>query len=348
MIFSIIKIEEGVSVPYGTETNYWNAVELCESLDKGKSVSAEIVRKNDGFIYYSTAHAKYKKNYERFTLDEWQAKKEIYSSAKAVKSVYIDIDGTAAYWYKDGKGLSYPEEILNHKYHYYRDLEPHKYIIDLALALQEKGVDVCVLTATAREVFSDRWEWIEKNMPFIPKDNIFMCPIGADKNNFCKGNADFSILIDDYEKNLDEWRGKTFKSINNINSISRNHDNIGTAACEAIIRRGDNQEYNRKLSMDVNRIISALERLNIGKGRNVKPADNIKERLESLYAYFAGSAELELDYDEETKSWKVMSYSNGEATQVCGRSGNPIYAFYSIPKNDVIKALDSTGVFYVN
>ena len=84
MIFSIIKIEEGVSVPYGTETNYGNAVELCESLDKGKSASAEIVRKNDGFIYYSTAHAKYKKNYERFTLDEWQAKKEIYSSAKAV------------------------------------------------------------------------------------------------------------------------------------------------------------------------------------------------------------------------------------------------------------------------
>lgn len=220
-----------------------------------------ISRPADGFMYYSTSHDKELRRYEEMSIDQWHMLEENGNMTAAYQSVYIDIDGTAAYWHTDGKGLSYPEQILDPKYHYYRDLEPHEYIIDLARELQNRGLDVCILSATDREVFADRWEWIEENMPFIPKENIFMCPIGADKSKFCKNNAEISILIDDYEKNLDEWKGKTFKSINNVNSLSEKHSNINTAKLEKLLDNGENREYEHTLEYDTQRIISDLKDL---------------------------------------------------------------------------------------
>jgi 5'(3')-deoxyribonucleotidase len=220
-----------------------------------------ISRPADGFVYYSTAHDKELRRYEEMSIDQWHMLERYGNVTAAYQSVYIDIDGTAAYWYKDGKGLSYPEQILDPKYHYYRDLEPHEYIIDLARELQNKGVDVCILSATDREVFADRWEWIEENMPFIPKENICMCPIGADKSNFCKNNAEISILIDDYEKNLDEWKGKTFKSVNNVNSLSEKHSNINTAKLENLLWKGESWEYEKALKEDTERILTALKEI---------------------------------------------------------------------------------------
>lgn len=220
-----------------------------------------ISRPADGFVYYSTSHDKELRRYEEMSIDQWHMLEENGNMTAAYQSVYIDIDGTAAYWHTDGKGLSYPEQILDPKYHYYRDLEPHEYIIDLAKELQDRGLDVCILSATDREVFADRWEWIEENMPFIPKENIFMCPIGADKSKFCKNNAEISILIDDYEKNLDEWKGKTFKSINNVNSLSEKHSNINTAKLEKLLDNGENREYEHTLEYDTQRIISDLKDL---------------------------------------------------------------------------------------
>lgn len=220
-----------------------------------------ISRPADGFVYYSTAHDKELRRYEEMSIDQWHMLEENGNMTAAYQSVYIDIDGTAAYWHTDGKGLSYPEQILDPKYHYYRDLEPHEYIIDLARELQNRGLDVCILSATDREVFADRWEWIDQNMPFIPKENIFMCPIGADKSKFCKNNAEISILIDDYEKNLDEWKGKTFKSINNVNSLSERHLNIATSKLERLLDKGENREYEHTLDSDAQRIINALKDL---------------------------------------------------------------------------------------
>ena len=220
-----------------------------------------ISRPADGFVYYSTAHDKELRRYEEMSIDQWHMLEKHGNVTAAYQSVYIDIDGTAAYWYKDGRGLSYPEQILDPKYHYYRDLEPHEYIIDLARELQNKGVDVCILSATDREVFADRWEWIDRNMPFIRKENIFMCPIGTDKSKFCKDNAEISILIDDYEKNLDEWKGKTFKSVNNVNSLSEKHSNINTAKLENLLWKGECWEYEKALKEDTERILTALKEI---------------------------------------------------------------------------------------
>ena len=255
-----------------------------EALGRAKFVwrySSDVIREitisrpADGFVYYSTAHDKELRRYEEMSIDQWHMLEENGNMTAAYQSVYIDIDGTAAYWHTDGKGLSYPEQILDPKYHYYRDLEPHEYIIDLAKELQDRGLDVCILSATDREVFADRWEWIDRNMPFIRKENIFMCPIGADKSKFCKDNAEISILIDDYEKNLDEWKGKTFKSINNVNSPSEKHLNINTAKIEKSLDRKESPEYENALDSDAQSIIDALKDLEKEHFRPRKRETNI-------------------------------------------------------------------------
>lgn len=133
-------------------------------------------------------------------------------------SVYFDIDGTLGMWYADGRGLSSLEEIIDPRNHYFRDIEPHPAMIMLAEQLQEQGYDVCILSAADRGTIRDKMEWIGEHLPFVPQENIFFSPLGADKSEFVKGNADISVLIDDYPKNLSEWKGTAIKAINTVNS----------------------------------------------------------------------------------------------------------------------------------
>jgi 5'(3')-deoxyribonucleotidase len=145
------------------------------------------------------------------------------------KSIYFDMDGTLAKWYPDGRGLSYPEEILDPVNHYYRTLEPISYTVDLAKRLTEKGIDVCIISAADSACVKDKRLWLEEYCPFIPKENIFFCPLGTDKTRFVKGNADKSVLIDDYNPNLSEWKnhgGTAIKILNGINSRNEAYKNL--------------------------------------------------------------------------------------------------------------------------
>lgn len=136
-------------------------------------------------------------------------------------TVYIDMDGTLFYWYPDGKGFAYPEEILDPEVHYYRDLEAHEYTVRLAKRLYDEGMDVCILSAADYKTIPDKMACCQKNLPFIPKENIFFCPIGAEKGAYGRRNAPISALIDDYHKNLDsfeKWGGIAIKLVTEQNS----------------------------------------------------------------------------------------------------------------------------------
>ena len=88
----------------------------------------------------------YIKNTENIN-EVWNDVKGIYYQrpVNRTSSVYFDIDGTLAYFYRDGKGLTY-EEMFEPENHYFRNLEPHTYMIKLAenLSLTE---DVCVISS---------------------------------------------------------------------------------------------------------------------------------------------------------------------------------------------------------
>ena len=148
-------------------------------------------------------------------------------------TVYFDLDGTCAKWYKDGKGLTYPEQILDPNFHYYRDLEKHQFTVEFAKVLQNRGADVAIISAADPKCIHDKLEWVRNNMPFIKEENIFFCPIGADKTNYVKDNIRCgSVLVDDYNKNLYEWKASGGVSLKLINSVNSKNDNFGCVRCD--------------------------------------------------------------------------------------------------------------------
>lgn len=148
-------------------------------------------------------------------------------------SVYFDIDGTLGKWYADGRGYSSLEEIIDPANHYFRDIEPHEFMIQLAEELQNRGRDVCIISAADRDTIRDKMEWVHENMPFIKDENVFFSPIGTDKTKFIKDNAEISVLIDDYNKNLDVWKGQAVKAINTVNSHQDKYPEIDMTIPEA-------------------------------------------------------------------------------------------------------------------
>ncbi|MCD7741513.1 MAG: hypothetical protein LUI06_04855 [Ruminococcus sp.] len=214
-----------------------------EAITRAEQTSVDAVRKSDDFVMYSPNDDKELITYEKYTYEDWKTAVKGHHSARDSPSVYFDIDGTLGYWYKDGRGLPL-EEILNPKNHYFRDIEPHPMMIELAKALHNSGTDVCIISAADRDTFRDKWEWINKHLPFIPKENICFAPLGVDKSKFVKGNAAHSILIDDYNVNLDKWCGKAIKAINFVNSHQLKYQEIDFTKSEQLLR--DNPTWTTK------------------------------------------------------------------------------------------------------
>ncbi len=199
-----------------------------------------------------------------YSADEWERALALDTGAASEKpSIYFDLDGTLAKWHSDRKGLAY-EDIFEPENHYFRDLEPNPFAVCLASGLYEAGADVCVISATDRRVMEDKWEWIRVNLPFVPEENIFFSPLGADKTLFIKGNAAISVLVDDYRKNLDEWRGCGGSALKYLNSVNTPETGLyaccniyGHAADEAL-KRGDRRSWDEALNRTSRRCLDLL------------------------------------------------------------------------------------------
>lgn len=183
----------------------------------GYEIEQVVITDDRGLIVWQSNDDPALQAYLAYSYDEWHNLKEGHHEPTKEPSVYFDIDGTLGKWYKDGRGLTY-EELVDPINHYFRTIEPHDLMIDLARELTEKGIDVCIISAAEKDTIRDKWEWIDEHLPFIPKENICFAPIGADKSHFVKDNAFISILVDDYNKNLEEWKGTAIKAINTVNS----------------------------------------------------------------------------------------------------------------------------------
>lgn len=200
---------------------YKDAVYTAKEISgEDSNALVEIKRDTDQCLCWSSDDGEEIKRYTELTDEEYLNLTPNFKEQSDKGSIYFDMDGTVAFWHPDGKGFRYPDEVLDPKNHYYRDLEPHPFMIDLARILVDEGYDVCIMSAADKNVIRDKYEWIKIHMPFVYEKNICFCPIGADKNNYVKGNADKSILIDDYNVNLKQWRGIPIKAINTINSIN--------------------------------------------------------------------------------------------------------------------------------
>lgn len=134
--------------------------------------------------------------------------------------LFVDMDGTLAKW----NNVEF-EELFEKGY--YRNLEPNWDIVNEVNALISEGENVYILSAYLTEsdyAKKEKQEWVKQYLPELPEEKQIFVPYGTNKAEYLKEhyspitNQDY--LVDDYTKNLNEWKefgGTGVKYINGIN-----------------------------------------------------------------------------------------------------------------------------------
>jgi 5'(3')-deoxyribonucleotidase len=188
------------------------------------------------------------------------------------------------------------EEIFDTANHYFEKVEPEQFVINLAYQLYLDGVDVCVISAADKDTIPDKYEWLKKNLPFIDDEHIFFAPLGADKTQFIKGNAEISALIDDYNPNLKAWEEAGGHSIKCLNGINSSHSGFSEISFE---RLKEQQATIHEAESDPNVSEEAIER---AKDALVAHAYNstglIAEAIEDMIGFDRNAIDKQADKND--------------------------------------------------
>lgn len=130
--------------------------------------------------------------------------KVLYLAKKV--TVYIDMDNTVALFCKKGEDKLSLERIYEQEF--WENLEVMDNCQISIPLMQMLGIRVIALSACSDSPYCKlgKITWIEKNLPSInTKKDLILCNVGENKSNFAE-DIGSSILIDDYGKNLKQWR----------------------------------------------------------------------------------------------------------------------------------------------
>lgn len=134
--------------------------------------------------------------------------------------IFVDMDGTLAKW----NNVEF-EQLFEEGY--YRNLEPNQELLDEVNSLIRQGEDIYILSAYLTEseyAKKEKQEWVKQYLPELKEEKQIFVPYGTNKAEYLKEhyspitNQDY--LVDDYTKNLLEWKeygGIGVKYLNGIN-----------------------------------------------------------------------------------------------------------------------------------
>ena len=149
---------------------------------------------------------------------------------------FADLDGTLAVWQS---AASY--ESLFEK-GYFRNLAPHESVVEAVRELYKRGAtELYSLSAVLEEspyAKEEKHEWIDEYLPEIPESHRLFCPTNIKKAEYVahvlgEPMGPHFFLLDDYSKNLHEWRnagGTGIKLMNGING------SVGTWTGDSVSR----------------------------------------------------------------------------------------------------------------
>lgn len=136
-----------------------------------------------------------------------------------MQTYFIDMDGSLAEWRDDGASHIYQQG-------YFANLNPNQNIVTaikklVELSQKSKRFRVKVLSSyledSAYALKEKRW-WLEEYLPEISEHDWIFVPYGMNKqevaSKYITNNND--VLVDDYGKNLNEWKGKKVKVSRNL------------------------------------------------------------------------------------------------------------------------------------
>lgn len=134
--------------------------------------------------------------------------------------IFFDMDGVLAKWQWVGPDtLALPG--------YFKGLAPDESAVKAAKTLAaQASTEVYVLSAVMNDAAEkEKNEWLDKYVPFVPKQNRIFVPYGTDKSTILpEGETDQCILVDDFNPNLFQWKGLPIKYLNGINGSSGKWD----------------------------------------------------------------------------------------------------------------------------
>lgn len=214
---------------------------------------------------------------------------------------FIDMDGTLAKW----NNVEF-EQLFEKGY--YKNLEPNKDILSDVNKLIEQGEDVYILSCVLPEskyALEEKKEWLKQYVPSLPEDKYIFVPYGDNKADYLREhyspitNKDY--LIDDYTKNLVEWKeygGIGVKYLNGINHTKGTWDGLMVY---------DNKIYNDNLSaeyQDKDNLSVGLTDLVIGE----RLRDYEIDMIASYAGYGKGDQRFSCIYKSEFYYVKPVSF----------------------------------------
>lgn len=137
------------------------------------------------------------------------------------KRLFIDMDGTITRFHDE-------EDYLKRMYEsgFFLGLKPFESVV-AAIKLFSRcnpGVEVHILSSIipSETCAFEKINWIKKYLPHV--SNIILVPCGIKKTDYVSDISAYDVLLDDYNKNLVEWKlagGTAVKLVNNINHKGR-------------------------------------------------------------------------------------------------------------------------------
>jgi len=135
--------------------------------------------------------------------------------------IFVDMDGTLARFHDENK---YLERMWEEGF--FEQLKPFENAVDTVKMLaQDPSVEVFILSAAIEGeppyCVAQKHAWLDRYLPEIDKTHRIFTSVGENKAELIPHGINASdVLIDDYNKNLKQWReqgGHSIKFVNNIN-----------------------------------------------------------------------------------------------------------------------------------
>jgi 5'(3')-deoxyribonucleotidase len=120
--------------------------------------------------------------------------------------IYCDMDGVLA----DFDKVENAVERYKQEPQFFYNLEPIADNVNAIKELIAKDYTVKILSKSPHEkADNDKRKWLEKHLPEIKNaDMIFARPHERKIDFVSELEKHFSLLLDDYEKNIEEWRSE--------------------------------------------------------------------------------------------------------------------------------------------